>query len=161
MVPNIAWENNTVRNMLVLKWVLHPDKSETLLKNVETRNGKCQEMLACSCLAMFCGNNPGIADICRVTCEIKGCNASNALAPIQVSTSNFNCGRKRWKSCENCFVHKWKLYSLVPIRRHGSINRQIILLFDPVLFPIYEAWLLFGSILNFEALLGAPLIKTT
>ena len=36
-----------------------------------------------------------------------------------------------------------------------------LLLFDPVLFPKYEAWLLIGSILNFEALLGAPLIKTT
>ena len=36
-----------------------------------------------------------------------------------------------------------------------------LLLFDPVLFPKYEAWLLIGSIPNFEALLGAPLIKTT
>ena len=36
-----------------------------------------------------------------------------------------------------------------------------LLLFDPALFPIYEAWLLIGSILNFEALLGARLIKTT
>ena len=36
-----------------------------------------------------------------------------------------------------------------------------LLLFDPVLFPKYEAWLLIGSILNFEALLGAALIKTT
>ena len=37
-----------------------------------------------------------------------------------------------------------------------------LLLFDPVvLFPICEALLLFGSILNFEALLGAPLIKLT
>ena len=35
------------------------------------------------------------------------------------------------------------------------------LLFDPLLFPMYEAGLLIGSILNFEALLGAPLIKTT
>ena len=34
-----------------------------------------------------------------------------------------------------------------------------LLLFDPVLFPKYEAWLLIGSIPNFEALLGAPLIK--
>ena len=36
-----------------------------------------------------------------------------------------------------------------------------LLLFDPVLFPKHEAWLLIGSIPNFEALLGAPLIKTT
>ena len=34
-----------------------------------------------------------------------------------------------------------------------------LLLFDPVVFPKYEAWLLIGSILIFEALLGAPLIR--
>ena len=112
------------------------------------------------------------------------------------------------------FLQYWIMtgfnYSLVPIRRHSSINRhtsfswpctfpkiwsviinwiktqfisstkfywllwdctlwfqlketvQLIstfILFDPVLFPIYEARLLIGSILNFEALLGTPLIK--
>ena len=31
----------------------------------------------------------------------------------------------------------WELYSLVPIRRHGSISRHTFL-FDPVLFPKYE-----------------------
>ena len=36
-----------------------------------------------------------------------------------------------------------------------------LLLFDPILFPKYEAWLSIGSIPNFEALLGASLIKTT
>ena len=36
-----------------------------------------------------------------------------------------------------------------------------VLLLDPVHFREYEACLLIGSILNFEALLGAPLIKTT
>ena len=35
-----------------------------------------------------------------------------------------------------------------------------LLLFDPVLFSLYERCD-FGSILNFEALLGAPLVKTT
>ena len=34
-----------------------------------------------------------------------------------------------------------------------------LLLFDPVLFQLYEERLLIGSILNFEALLGVPLIK--
>ena len=36
-----------------------------------------------------------------------------------------------------------------------------LLLFDPVLFTKYEERLLIESIPNFEALLGAPLIKTT
>ena len=36
-----------------------------------------------------------------------------------------------------------------------------VLLLDPVHFRKYPACLLIGSILNFEALLGAPLIKTT
>ena len=34
-----------------------------------------------------------------------------------------------------------------------------LLLFDPVLFPKYEAWLLIGSIPNFEALLGQPFFR--
>ena len=36
-----------------------------------------------------------------------------------------------------------------------------VLLLDPVHFRKYEACLLIGSILNLEALLGAPLLKTT
>ena len=44
---------------------------------------------------------------------------------------------------------------------YADLLISTFLLFDPVLFPIYEARLLIGSILNFEALLGAPLIKTT
>ena len=35
-----------------------------------------------------------------------------------------------------------------------GISIGTLLLFDPVLFPIYEAWLLIGSMLNFEAFLG-------
>ena len=34
-----------------------------------------------------------------------------------------------------------------------------LLLFDPVIFSIYEASPLIGSIVNFESLLGAPRIK--
>ena len=33
---------------------------------------------------------------------------------------------------------------------------ETVLLLGPVPFQKYEAWLLIGSILNFEALLGAP-----
>ena len=36
---------------------------------------------------------------------------------------------------------------------------RTVLLLDPVHFRKYDACLLIGSILNFEALLGAPLIK--
>ena len=51
--------------------------------------------------------------------------------------------------------------------RQGTLRFQMhllietVLLLDPVLLRKYEACLIIGSILNFEALLGAPLIKTT
>ena len=50
------------------------------------------------------------------------------------------------------------IYSLVPIRSHGSINRHTSFIW-PRTFS--NTLLLFGSILNFEALPEAPLIKTT
>ena len=42
----------------------------------------------------------------------------------------------------------WLHYSLVPISRHWSINQHISFIW-PLLFPIYEAWLLIGSMANF------------
>ena len=51
-------------------------------------------------------------------------------------------------------------YSLVSITWH-VLFIGTHLLFDSVLFPLYEMWQLIGSILNFVALPGASLIKTT
>ena len=71
-----------------------------------------------------------------------------------------------WKFVNNTYVLRF--ISITKITEQSTLWFQIednvlligtFLSFDPVLFPIYEVWLLIGSILNFEALLGAPLIK--
>ena len=59
------------------------------------------------------------------------------------------------------FFCSFSMYSPVPQLQDTVLLFGTILSLDPVHFRKYEACLLIGSILNFEALLGAPAIKST
>ena len=84
------------------------------------------------------------------TCyALHGCQAQLFLVSLNHNNVISEC---------QVFQHRELDYSLVPIRRHGSINRHTSFIW-PCIFPKTWGVTINWIILNFETLLGAPLKK--